>query len=94
MKYATDYRNKYCNGGSNEFVRSNKTSRYNSKFYVDRCDMCKTLISVETHHIQEQHRADVNGFIGHFHKNRLHNLMSLCRSCHIKVHSETEKHST
>ena len=39
----------------------------------------------------EQHKADDNEFIGHFHKNHKANLMALCKECHVQTHkNETE----
>jgi DNA mismatch repair protein MutS len=40
----------------------------------------------EIHHLQEQHEADTNGFIGHIHKNNMANLVSICKNCHDKMH--------
>ena len=39
----------------------------------------------ETHHIKEQCTADKNNMIDHHHKNKDHNLVPLCTSCHLKV---------
>ena len=40
----------------------------------------------EVHHINEQHTADENNMIDNYHKNTLHNLVSLCHDCHHDVH--------
>ena len=36
---------------------------------MDRCEICNKQ-SDHTHHINEQNKADENGNIGHFHKNK------------------------
>ncbi len=50
--------------------------------------MCKNEIAEETHHLEEQHTADTDGFIGHFHKNHKANLMAVCGNCHDKIHHD------
>lgn len=78
-------------GNRNEIV-STKRSKYNRKKLVDHCEICnyvpvnKTDIPLDIHHIQFQCSADEQQFTGHFHKNSKHNLVCLCKSCHIKVH--------
>jgi hypothetical protein len=47
--------------------------------------------ATEVHHIKEQHTANAEGFIEHFHKNNAHNLVPLCESCHQKTHHGTLK---
>jgi hypothetical protein len=42
----------------------------------------------EIHHLQYQQSADKDGYIGHFHKNHPANLMSVCQTCHDKIHKE------
>jgi DNA mismatch repair protein MutS len=51
------------------------------------CEMCRTELGAETHHITPQNLADDRGFIGTFHKNHPANLMSLCEKCHAKEHT-------
>ena len=58
---------------------------YNSKLIAKECAICGEAPE-HTHHISEQVDADTNGFIEHFHKNTLHNLVMLCEKCHIKLH--------
>ena len=43
--------------------------------------------SDDTHHINFQCDADSNGFFKHYHKNIEHNLVILCKKCHLKVHN-------
>lgn len=67
-----------------------RQSRYNSEMFLDKCGVCGENAS-EVHHIRFQKEADKNGFIGHFHKNNLRNLVGLCEKCHKKVHSDRLK---
>ena len=39
----------------------------------------------ETHHIAEQADADDSGNFEHFHKNKKHNLVPLCKQCHALI---------
>jgi DNA mismatch repair protein MutS len=71
-------------------VYSQKTSRYNSKFFIDTCSICKKE-ATEVHHIQQQALADDKGFINHMHKNNLANLMAVCDTCHDKIHNDEIK---
>ena len=69
-------------------------SKYNHKLILDKCQVCqyiptkKTDIPLETHHINMQCNTDNNGYHGIYHKNELHNLVSLCRECHQQVHKD------
>jgi len=64
-----------------------KVSSYSSNVIVDTCSVCGQAAE-EVHHVQEQHTADQDGFIGHIHKNESHNLAPLCRMCHDRIHRE------
>lgn len=64
---------------------STKSSKYNANYFVDRCSLCGENAD-EVHHITFQSAADEDGFIGHIHKNNLSNLMSVCESCHDRIH--------
>lgn len=68
-------------------VVPNQKSRYNSHKYIGICEKCGKAKAVDTHHVQEQHDADENGFIGSMHKNHLSNLMGLCKECHNAEHN-------
>lgn len=72
---------------------SHVTTTYNAKKVRGMCEMCKTEIGEETHHLLEQNMADTNGFIGHVHKNHPANLMSLCEKCHLKMHHAVDDNS-
>ena len=52
---------------------------------MDKCQICGVNQSEETHHIEEQHNANNYGIIGDIHKNRLSNLIALCKKCHCKI---------
>ena len=54
---------------------------------MDDCKICGNK-SNETHHIKPQKDADQNNVIGHHHKNKSHNLIPLCKSCHNDVTHE------
>jgi len=69
-------------------ILSTQKSHYNTKLYMAPCAICNKSENLHTHHIKEQNLADDNGFIGHEHKNVRSNLISLCQSCHQKVHKE------
>jgi DNA mismatch repair protein MutS len=68
-----------------------KVSRYNVQKVRSHCEVCKTALSSEVHHLEMQQDADEDGFIRGtaVHKNHKANLMALCEECHLKVHHET-----
>lgn len=67
----------------------NKTSHFNNNLVVDHCELCNKTDTLEVHHINMQCTADDKGFIDHFHKNNIGNLVVLCWECHHKkVHSK------
>ncbi len=63
-----------------------KKSVYNASHFVDVCTICGN-IAKEVHHIKQQAHADLNGFVGHVHKNAIYNLLNVCGECHDKIHS-------
>ncbi len=66
-----------------------KASRYNSQKLVGECEMCGKK-GTEVHHIHPQKDAKDGVIVTEssiFHKNHLGNLMTLCESCHDKVHA-------
>lgn len=67
-------------------------SKYNSSvFYKNYCQVCNNnhkFTKFHIHHILEQELADSNGYIGLIHKNDKFNLVTLCESCHKKVHNK------
>ncbi len=70
-----------------------KTSRYNSKLKSALCALCQQP-ACDTHHIIPQKDADLHNLIQlspgqKQHKNTLHNLVMLCKECHVKVSNQT-----
>lgn len=67
-----------------------KVSRYNVQKVRSHCEVCKTALSSEVHHLEMQQDADEDGFIRGtaVHKNHKANLMALCEECHLKMHHE------
>jgi DNA mismatch repair protein MutS len=86
LKNAYELRNKYFTEKRGELSR--KTSPYNSKKIRSMCELCEEELSSEVHHIEYQKFADEKGYINGFHKNHLGNLLSVCESCHNKLHNE------
>jgi DNA mismatch repair protein MutS len=80
--------------GESELIQWD-SSKYNKEKIIDRCQVC-TAAAVDVHHINEQNCAgSISGYIttdgDSFHKNRLNNLVSLCKSCHQAVHASPTK---
>lgn len=74
----------------NELVKpgfSTKKSRYNSKLIMNHCKICDSKEDLETHHIKEQRNCDQQGFVNNafYHKNKLFNLVCLCKNCHLQL---------
>jgi DNA mismatch repair protein MutS len=67
-------------------ILPSKKSQYNNDLYLSLCSICNAP-AVDTHHIQFQNKADNNGFITHYNKDNLHNLVQLCKKCHNNLHS-------
>lgn len=59
-----------------------KTSKYNSKVLKDMCNICTNENDLDSHHIIFQSKASNNV------KNAKGNLVTLCKKCHDKVHSD------
>jgi DNA mismatch repair protein MutS len=72
--------------GESEHIVNQKKSVYNSNVLMGKCEMpnCSNP-ACETHHIFEQADCDDKGNTGHFHKNKAHNLVPLCKECHAKI---------
>jgi len=90
LKYANEIRLKYRN--NEQSILSAKTSNYNSKKLRNICEICQNEIGTEIHHLQHQKNADSHNFIGHFHKNHVANLASVCEKCHDTIHTKGEQH--
>jgi len=86
IKNAKNVRHKILNI-SNQILDEKKTSNYNSKLYIDQCSICGingATYPLDTHHIKEQHTFDDS--MQNFHKNKLANLVVLCKEHHDAVH--------
>ena len=59
---------------------ADKRSKYNSKLYVDHCQICGSNNNLESHHIVFQSQSNTR-------KNRKSNLVVLCNIHHDEVHS-------
>jgi DNA mismatch repair protein MutS len=87
LEKAYEIRNKYHPLGELSFGKSH----FNQKKIVGICEICKSELAEEVHHLSPQRGADKNGFIKTdtmiFHKNHKANLTSVCSACHDKIHS-------
>ena len=86
LKRAYEIRGKYINQNENSNILSLKTTAHNREKIRGICEICKKNIGTEIHHLQYQRDADKEGYIKHFHKNHLANLISICESCHTHIH--------
>jgi DNA mismatch repair protein MutS len=73
-----------------------KGSKYNSEKLIGMCEVCNTTIACDVHHINQQCDANHNDLIdsneyGIFNKNKLWNLVALCKECHISIHNVPSK---
>ena len=69
----------------NNVILEDKTSNYNNKLFVDVCTICGDngiTYPLDTHHIKEQNEFEE----GDFHKDKLSNLVVLCKKHHDEVH--------
>lgn len=89
---AFQIRNILISGREENTVLSQKRSNYNKRKILNHCEVCGYKpkagnVPLDTHHINEQKDCDQNGFVNekHFHKNKLYNLVSLCKGCHLKI---------
>jgi len=94
LENAYAIRNKYhpgtgsCDGSVS--VLAHPVSHFNAKKVRGMCERCHGKVGEEVHHLQPQEDADADGFIGHFHKNHVANLMNVCAACHDAMHIEME----
>jgi DNA mismatch repair protein MutS len=89
LEKAMEIRTKYFPEMRGELA--NNMSSYSAKKIKGICELCKSNIGEEIHHLQPQKDADDNGFIGSIHKNHPANLMTLCEGCHQKMHKTTAR---
>jgi DNA mismatch repair protein MutS len=90
LEKAYEIRNKYYADTKSGLMAP--TSHYNAKKIMGICEMCRETMGEEIHHLQYQESADKDGYIGHFHKNHPANLMSVCQTCHDKIHADDHIH--
>ena len=81
VSYAKQIQNKLT---ENE-ICDKKLSQYNNNIFMNHCHICFKKNNLETHHIKDQQFADENQMIDNHHKNIKHNLVPLCKDCHLKV---------
>ena len=86
MDRAFHLRNKYF-PNNNRFL-SLPTTKCNSSKIKTLCELCNKAVGSEIHHLQQQKDADQNGFIKHFDKNHMANLLSICTKCHDETHKK------
>ena len=69
-----------------------KPSHFNAHKVKGLCELCKKELGEEVHHLQHQKEADANDYIQHFHKNHRANLLTVCESCHLKMHESDDQY--
>ena len=69
-----------------------KPSHFNAHKVKGLCELCKKEVGEEVHHLQHQREADANDYIEHFHKNHRANLLTVCESCHLKMHETGQQY--
>lgn len=83
LEKAYQIRQKYFTKSELSFA----SSPYNKDKIRGICELCNEKLGEEIHHLDPQKNADVNGFIGTFHKDHAANLMTVCSKCHDNIHS-------
>lgn len=72
-----------------------RSSRYNARKVVNRCEQCGLRPAQEVHHVLPQKDADAEGFVQSgstvVHKNHLSNLRALCEACHAAEHNKPRR---
>lgn len=90
LLFANQVRQEHTNMNKN-FVEP-KISRYSSEIFMDKCKICSAECQ-EVHHIKEQKYANENNILEEeqIHKNRKSNLITVCQTCHDKIHNNEFK---
>jgi len=89
LELAYSFRNKYFPDTKGELQHG--SSIYNKNKIRGICEICKSELAEETHHLSPQCNANKsNGYIGTFHKNHMGNLTSVCEKCHDELHKTDE----
>lgn len=88
---AQEIRNSINNGIGNN-LSLEIGSRYHKDKVIGKCEICNMLDASDVHHINQQCDTDSSGLLdtieaGIFNKNKLWNLVALCKECHQSVHS-------
>lgn len=96
IKHALSIREELDNNLKQKFhntktICESDVSVYNNKKIKIKCEMCGNQNVDDVHHLQYQQDADEKGFIGHFDKNQVANLMNLCKECHNKIHKTKKR---
>jgi DNA mismatch repair protein MutS len=92
LKMANAIRVKYRAKGAGTGDLSFKPSHFNAHKVKGLCELCKKETGEEVHHLQHQKEADANDYIQHFHKNHRANLLTVCESCHLKMHETGQQY--
>jgi DNA mismatch repair protein MutS len=92
LKMANAIRVKYRAKGAGTGDLNFKPSHFNAHKVKGLCELCKKETGEEVHHLQHQKEADVNDYIHHFHKNHRANLLTVCESCHLKMHETGQQY--
>jgi DNA mismatch repair protein MutS len=92
LKMANAIRVKYRAKGAGTGDLNFKPSHFNAHKVKGMCELCKKETGEEVHHLQHQKEADVNDYIHHFHKNHRANLLTVCESCHLKMHETGQQY--
>lgn len=69
-----------------ELLAQKKKSKYNKNLYITKCAICNDVVE-DIHHIEEQSKANEDGYIEHFHQNHKFNLIPLCKHHHKLAHN-------
>ena len=78
----------------NNTILEQKTSKYNSDIYMDKCTICNKNSNesiLDVHHIIYQENFDNNKNYDHYKKDDLNNLVVLCKEHHQDVHANKLK---
>jgi DNA mismatch repair protein MutS len=65
-----------------------KISKYNNQLYLEECEICKSKLKLETHHIifqKDFNEMGLNKSKFYLQKNNLSNLVTLCSGCHDEI---------
>ena len=76
-------------------ILAQDVSHYNAKKIKNICELCKSNMGTEIHHLEYQQNANNNNFINtgnaNFQKNHVANLINICEDCHQTIHKNNDK---